>query len=211
MPVTQKQSKRPEPRDARYKDSIITVPNAICFVRMIGSFVLFAFALADWRYPFVGLFLALSLSDWVDGKLARWLHQRSDFGARLDSAADAILYAALTGGALLLSWETLQHELVWILVAIGSYLMTTIAGLWKYGRVPSYHTYGAKTCQWMALIAGICVVLNWSVWPFRITTVAVLITNIEATAITFLLPQWRADVLTIFHAWDPDKRDPLEQ
>ncbi len=122
-----------------------------------------------------------------------------------------LLYAALTGGALLLSWETLQHELVWILVAIGSYLMTTIAGLWKYGRVPSYHTYGAKTCQWMALIAGICVVLNWSVWPFRITTVAVLITNIEATAITFLLPQWRADVLTIFHVWDPDKRDPLEQ
>ncbi len=199
-----------EPRDPRYKDSIITVPNVICFARIAGSFVLFGLALAGWRYPFVVLFLTLSLSDWIDGKLARYLHQRSDFGARLDSSADAVLYTALTGGALILSWESLRHELIWILAAIGSYLITTFAGLWKYGRVPSYHTYGAKTCQWMALIAGICVVLNWSVWPLRITTIAVLITNIEATAITIVLKEWRADVLTILHIWPADRPDQTE-
>ena len=88
----------PEPRDERYKDSIVTIPNLICIGRMVGSLVLLAIAVAGWRYWFVGLFLALSLSDWIDGKLARWLHQRSDLGARLDSAADAILYAALIGG-----------------------------------------------------------------------------------------------------------------
>jgi cardiolipin synthase len=201
----------PEPRDERYKDSIVTIPNLICIGRMIGSLVLFAIAVAGWRYWFVGLFLVLSLSDWIDGKLARWLHQRSDLGARLDSAADAILYTALIGGALILSWDVLQHELIWLAVVIGSYLLTSGAGLWKYGRVPAYHTYGAKLTQWVALVAGICLVLNWSVWPLRIAVIAGTLTNLEATAITCVLNEWRADVLTLFHVWPEDKHiDPNE-
>lgn len=195
----------PEPRDERYKDSIVTIPNLICMGRMVGSLVLFAIAMAGFRYWFVGLFLVLSLSDWIDGKLARWLHQRSDLGARLDSRADAMLYTALIGGALILSWDQLQHELVWLAIGIGSYLLTTGAGLWKYGRVPAYHTYGAKVTQWIALAAGICLVLNWSVWPMRIAVIAGALTNLEAIAITSVLNEWRADVLTLFHVWPEDK------
>jgi cardiolipin synthase len=196
-----------EPRDPNYKDSILTIPNAICFVRIAGSFVLIALAVAGWRNAFVGLFLFLSLTDWIDGKLARWLRQRSDFGARLDSAADAILYTALIGGALMLSWETLRHELVWMSIALASYALTTGAGLWKYGRVPSYHTYCAKGSQWLVLIAGISAILGWSIWPLRIAMIAVTLTNLEATAITCVLKEWTADVLTLFHVWRPGAVD----
>ena len=199
-----------EPRDPRFKDSIITVPNVICMIRFVGSFALFGLAVFDWRYGFVVLFLALSLSDWIDGKLARWLHQRSDFGARIDSAADATLYTALIGGALILSWDTLQHELLWIATGIASYVLTTGVGLWKYGRVPSYHTYGAKMTQWIALCAGIAVVLGWSVWPLRLAIVAVTLTNLEATAITWVLKEWRADVLTIFHVLGEGNNESVE-
>lgn len=195
-----------EPRDPQFKNSIITVPNVICFVRLIGSFVLFALAIAGYRYWFVGLYIVLNLSDWIDGRLARWLHQRSDFGARLDSAADATLYSALIGGALLLSWELLKHELIWLAIGLGSYALTTGAGLWKYGRIPSYHTYGAKATQWFALIAGVCMVLGWTVWPMRLAVIAVTLTNLEATAITCVLKNWRADVLTLFHVWPIDRR-----
>lgn len=197
-----------EPRDEKYKNSIVTVPNVICFIRLIGSFVLFAIAILGWRYAFVGLFLALSLSDWIDGKLARALHQRSDFGARIDSTADAALYTALIAGAFFLSWETLRYELIWLAVGIGSYLLTTGAGLLKYNRVPSYHTYGAKGTQWLALIAGIALVLGWSVWPMRIAVIAVTLTNLEATAITYVLKEWRADVSTLFHVW-PQKQEAV--
>ena len=200
-----KTSKMNEPRDERFKDSIVTVPNVICFVRLIGSFVLFALAVAGLRYWFVGLFLALSFSDWIDGKLARWLHQRSDFGARLDSAADAVLYAALIGGMFLLSWGSIKHELIWLAVGIGSYGLTSGAGLLKFGRVPSYHTYAAKGTQWLAMIAGVCLVLGWAVWPLRLATVAVTLTNLEATAITCVLKEWRADVLTVLYVWPSDR------
>lgn len=190
-----------EPRDEQYKDSILTVPNVICFIRIVGSFVLIGFAMANWRYLFVGLFLTLSISDWIDGKLARWLHQRSDFGARLDSTADAALYVGLLGGMVILCWSSLQHELVWLAVGISSYAMTTGFGLWKYGRVPSYHTYGAKFTQWLALIAGFCFVLGWAAWPLRLAMISVTLTNIEATLITCVLKEWQADVLTLFHVW----------
>jgi CDP-diacylglycerol--glycerol-3-phosphate 3-phosphatidyltransferase len=199
-----------EPRDEMYKDSIFTIPNVICFGRLIGSFVLFGFALAGWRYWFVGLFLVLSFSDWIDGRLARWLHQRSDFGARLDSTADAVLYTALLGGAAILSWNWIQQELVWLAVGVGSYAVTTGVGLSKYGRVPSYHTYGAKITQWIALVAGVCLVLHWSVWPLRIAVIAVTLTNIEATAITCVLKEWQADVLTILHVWPRANQDAEE-
>lgn len=206
--VSMKKTTKPtiEPRDPKYKDSIFTVPNLICFGRVLGSFVLVALAVADKPYWFVGLFTALSLSDWVDGRLARWLKQRSDFGARLDSFADSILYAALIVGIVLLSWQTVQHELVWLGVAVASYILTSAVGLWKFGRIPSYHTFLAKKTQWLALFAGVALVLEWSVWPLRICSVAVVITNLEATAISLVLKEWVADVLTIFDVWPRSKQ-----
>ncbi|MCA9181268.1 MAG: CDP-alcohol phosphatidyltransferase family protein, partial [Planctomycetales bacterium] len=150
-----------------------------------------------YRHAFVGLFIALTLSDWIDGRLARWLHQRSDFGARLDSWADAALYTALVLGVLQLCWDTLRGEMIWLAVAIASYLVTTCAGLIKYGRVPSYHTFAAKKSQGIVLLAGILLVLEIAVWPTRIAAVAVTITNLEATLMTLLLPQWQADVSSL--------------
>ena len=194
-----------EPRDAKYKDAIFTAPNLICIGRAIGSLGLIWIALKGWPYWFAGCYAVLNLSDWVDGKLARWLKQRSDFGARLDSFADSILYAALVGGLSILSWDMLQYELWWLAAGIGSYFATTALGLWKFGRIPSYHTFAAKKTQWLALIAGISVILGWSVWPMRICVVALVLTNLEAIAITCVLKEWRADVLTLFHVWPKER------
>jgi cardiolipin synthase (CMP-forming) len=187
-----------EPRDAAYRKWIFTVPNIICMIRLVGSFVLFALAWLDYRNAFVGLFIALTLSDWIDGWLARRLHQRSDFGARLDSFADAALYSALVLGVLLLCWNVLQAELMWFAVAVGSYVLTTAAGLIKFGKVPSYHTFAAKKSQAIVLLACILLVLEVSVWPTRIAALAVTLTNIEATLLTLVLPTWQADVSSLW-------------
>lgn len=114
----------------------------------------------------------------IDGKLARWLHQRSDFGARLDSFADAVLYGGLFFGLFWFRGEVLYHEAVWWIVGLLSYLLTTGTGLWKYGRVPSYHTYGAKISQWLVLAGAICLLLDYSIWPFRVAMVLVTLTNL---------------------------------
>ena len=74
------------------------------------------------------------MTDWVDGKLAILLNQRSVFGARLDSWADAALYAALLLGAAMMRGATLGSELAWIIPAVATYLISTAADLWKYHR-----------------------------------------------------------------------------
>jgi len=182
-----------------YKHSYVTVPNVICAVRLIGALGLFWLATLNRLNLFTWVFVVLNLSDWIDGRLARWLRQRSDFGARLDSFADAVLYSALFFGLFWFRGDVLAREMGWWLMGLFSYILTTGAGLWKYGRVPSYHTYGAKVSQWFVLAGAICLLLDYLHWPFRVAMVLVTITNLEATAITWLLPKWRADVLTILH------------
>ena len=185
----------PDPCQDRY----LTIPNVICVARFLGSLGILWFAFIGNATVFTIGFVVLNLSDTVDGRLARWLNQRSVFGARLDSASDATLYGCLVIGSLMLKWKQLQPEIVWFIVPLVSYAMTTGYGLWKYGRIPSYHTYGAKYSQWLVLGGATAMLLDWSMWPMRVASVAVTLTNMEATAITFVLPTWRADVLTLLH------------
>ncbi len=179
-----------------YYDRYVTVPNIICLFRIVGSVCLIPLAVYDYPTAFVIAFIALSLSDWVDGKLAILLNQRSAFGARLDSASDAVLYFCLIIGCLVLKWDVLQTQWGWIAMALASYALTTGYGLLKYGRVPSYHTRGAKISQWIVLGAGVALVLDWSLWPLRIAAIATTVTNLEATAMTRLLDQWYPDLLS---------------
>jgi cardiolipin synthase (CMP-forming) len=187
-----------------YQHAYVTVPNVICALRLVGAIWLFWLASHGSLRLFTAVFVVLNLSDWIDGRLARWLKQRSDFGARLDSFADSVLYGALFFGFFWFRSDVMIREAGWWIVGLLSYLLTTGAGLWKYGRVPSYHTYGAKISQWFVLAGTICLLLDYTIWPFRIALLLVTLTNLEAAAITWLLPKWRADVLTIFHVLKPN-------
>ena len=188
-------------RKGMSKHKYVTIPNIICTIRLIGSIWLFWVAIQDRLVLFTWVFVALSLSDTVDGRIARWFNLRSDFGARLDSFADSVLYGAMFFGLFWFRGDVLIREAPWWIVGLLSYLLTTGAGLWKYGRVPSYHTRGAKTSQWFVLAGTVCLLLDYTIWPFRVAMFLVTLTNLEATAITWILPKWRADVLSILYVW----------
>jgi cardiolipin synthase (CMP-forming) len=182
-------------------DRLLTVPNFICGIRLTGSFVLVAIAWLDQREVFLWLFLFLAMTDWVDGKLAIALNQRSVFGARLDSWADAALYAALLLGSIILRGDTLRAELFWFIPALATYLISTTAAYWKYRRWPSYHTRAAKTCWLLIMVGAIGLFTEWSLWPLRIALAATALTNLEALLITIISPTWQANVTSIYHAW----------
>jgi cardiolipin synthase len=184
---------------------LLTVPNFLCVIRLVGSFILIPIAWRGQNEVFLWLFIFLAMTDWFDGKLAILLNQRTVFGARLDSWADAALYAALLFGVVTMYGATLRSELVWIGAAVASYLISTAAGFWKYRRWPSYHTRAAKTSWFLTAIAVIALFSDWALWPLRVVAVAVTITNFEALLITVISPAWRADVTSIYHAWRDSK------
>jgi cardiolipin synthase len=79
-------------------DQILTIPNLISFARLLGVPVFLWLVLGvrtstgDWWA--IGLLIASSASDWLDGKIARALNQQSRLGQLLDPAADRLYIVA---------------------------------------------------------------------------------------------------------------------
>lgn len=196
-----------EVRAERLDRRVFTIPNILCFLRLGGALVLLPIAWQQHSQLFLWLYIFLALTDWVDGKLAIILDQRSVLGARLDSWADAALQAALVFGMLVMFRATLRPEWPLIVVALLSYGISTAAGLLKYRRWPSYHTRAAKITWFLTLVAVISLFNAWSLIPLRVAATAIILTNLEALAITAIAPRWRVDVASVYHAWKRRPRD----
>jgi cardiolipin synthase len=83
--------------DTAPRERVATVPNALSVLRLVGVPV-FLWLLLGPHADLAALIVlvASGASDWLDGKLARWLNQASKLGALLDPAADRLyIFATL--------------------------------------------------------------------------------------------------------------------
>jgi CDP-diacylglycerol--glycerol-3-phosphate 3-phosphatidyltransferase len=185
--------------DERAGNRRLNWPNLITWLRIVGSPGLLILALIG--QP-LWLFMAAAIlvfTEWLDGFLARGVHRESVAGARLDTVADAAFYTSLLGAMLILNPMRVRDETIWIAVAAGSYLCSWLASWIKFRRLPSYHTWAAKA-GWLVVGAGtVSLLAGWSAWPIRVAMVCVVLTNLEAIAITIVLPSPRVDVPSLWH------------
>jgi cardiolipin synthase (CMP-forming) len=198
--------RQPDPADSsgvsqsRYRTAVLTVPNVLCSARIIGSGILLAVAWAENHTAAFILTVALLVTDWLDGKLAVFLKQRSAIGPVLDSIADLCMYVAVIVSVLLLYPDVIARNWPWIAAVAGSYALTITAGLVKFHRWPSYHARLAKISWGAAAIGFIALFASWSEWPIRVAAALVTIGNLEGVAITLVLPRPETDVPSVFHA-----------
>lgn len=90
-----------------------SAPNLLTLLRIcLAPFLVAAILEGHYAVSF-GLFLAAGLTDALDGTLARWLKQRSMFGAYLDPVADKLLLSTLF---LVLLYKGLMPTTVTVLV-----------------------------------------------------------------------------------------------
>lgn len=179
----------------------LTPPNLITSLRVVGSPLLVVLAYHQQPMAVAGLVALLVFTEWLDGALARMLHQQSTLGARLDTLADASFYSSLLISLVLLYPELMSLQAAWMAAAIGSYALSWLAALIKFRSLPSYHTWMAKGAWLVVGMGTIALVAEWSIWLFRTAMLCVVVANLEAVAITCLLARPRVDVPTLWHAY----------
>jgi phosphatidylglycerophosphate synthase len=178
-----------------------TVPNLICVLRMVGVGPLLWAAYEGHRDIFLWIMIILLLSDWLDGKMAMVLDQRTVIGARLDSGADALMYAATGLSFWWLEEQAIRDHAIWILVVVLTWGISVGLALYRFRNLPSYHMWSAKASWFVVACAVVVLLLAGSTilmpWAFALVVFA----NLHATAITLMLPRWEADIWSLRQAW----------
>ena len=118
----------------------LTAADILTLLRMVGTALLAA--LKPLSGGFFFLYALTGVTDVLDGWIARKTNTESDFGARLDSAADLLFYAVMLLRVFPALWQALPGS-IWyavafiVLVRLAAYLTAAV----KYRRFASLHTY----------------------------------------------------------------------
>jgi len=88
----------PSPAVERRTDAVLTLPNALSVLRLLGVPLFLWLVLTERDAMAVGVLAVGGATDWLDGKIARRWNQMSQLGALLDPAADRLyILATLIG------------------------------------------------------------------------------------------------------------------
>jgi len=178
----------------------VTWPNLLSAFRLAIIPVQMGLAWSGQAGIFSAIFLGQILSDFLDGFLARRLRQVSELGAKLDSWADLATYMSVPLCAWWLWPELVRRESSFLLAGVAGYLIPVAVGFCKYRRLTSYHTWISKASA-VLMPAGLLILFaQGPVWPFHLATVLFVISGVEEILITLVLPGYRSNVATLWHA-----------
>ncbi len=144
---------------ANGSDRILTIPNLVSFVRLIGVGVFWWVLLVDDNVALAAWFVfIIGWTDWVDGYLARRLGQESELGRLLDPIADRLMIvSAVVGGViagvvpLIIGIPLLVREVTLGLLAL--YLASRGGGTIEVrhlGKAATFALYGAIPAFYLA-------------------------------------------------------------
>ena len=129
-----------------------------------------------WMWVSLGIFIVASITDYIDGYIARHYNQTTDFGKFLDPLADKLLtIAAMT---MFCQWGTFPAWALMIVLtrefAVSGLRMVAgpkgkVIAAGKSGKVKTASTM-VGLCVWMAF-PGVAMVCTVVMWMIVITTV----------------------------------------
>ncbi|MDR1432408.1 MAG: CDP-alcohol phosphatidyltransferase family protein [Propionibacteriaceae bacterium] len=147
-----------EPYDTQ---RVLTLPNVLSFIRLAGVPLFLWLLLETHSDVWAVVVLAIGgFTDWLDGQLARRLHQRSRLGQVLDPAADRLYILATLIGLLLrgiVPWW-------WVALLVARELMLLIClgpALRRRGFTSLPVHFMGKAATFLLLYAFPCVLLGF--------------------------------------------------
>ena len=124
--------------------NVWTIPNVLTIIRMILIPVFVILFFKGYKIAALCVFCAASLTDMLDGYLARKLNQITDFGKLFDPLADKLM--VLTAMVCQTFWGPLP--LVAVIIVAAKELVMVLGGVFMLSRdVVVYSNYVGKTAQ----------------------------------------------------------------
>lgn len=176
-------------------------PNLLSGTRIALMPAVLSVAIGGSRRWFIVLITLSLATDALDGFLARRLNAFSDFGRKLDSAADYLtLIVGLSGIALL--WpEIMRRELPWVTAVLGAFFAVVVYGFVRLGRAPCYHTWASKVGAVGCALSLIPLLAEISALPFHVMVGLEVFAGLEEMIIVVLIPWHNGEMPTVWHAW----------
>jgi CDP-diacylglycerol--glycerol-3-phosphate 3-phosphatidyltransferase len=176
---------------------VINWPNAISLLRLLMAPLLLWLAYAHCPGWFLGILVFAGLTDVVDGFLARHLGQITELGSHLDSWGDFSIYSTMAAGAWLLWPEQVAREWLPFGAIVASFSLPVLAGLYKFGKLTSYHTWSVKLAVAVTYAGYLLLFAGCTPWLFRLAAVFCVVAGIEEILITLVMKKERADVRSL--------------
>ena len=186
---------------------LVSIPNLLSGFRLIAAPFLLYLAWMGHPNLFLALLAVSLLSDSIDGFIARRLNEASELGTKLDSWGDLATYLTVPLCAWWLWPEILKREAFFVLLVIGAYIVPLMAGFVKFQRLPSYHTWAAKTAAVLMSFAVLILFIVDIAWPFKCAAIVQALVACEEVAITLRLSKLESNVRSFWHLAKQTKED----
>lgn len=178
------------------------VPNLLSGFRLLLAVVLWIPAMLD--LPLLvgaGLIMA-GLTDMLDGFLARRWGAATEYGSRLDSAADMVLVVCAAFWVILVEpsvfFDNKLLVLSWMLMGTAS----LVVGLVKFRRIPDLHLYMTKASSAAGYVFIIFMfVVGYSAALFYIASALLIISTLESLLLQLLTHKPDERVRSILYAY----------
>lgn len=159
--------------DRSGEDRILTIPNLISFIRLLGVAVFWWVLLVEDNVALAAWFVfIIGWTDWIDGYLARRLGQVTKLGKALDPIADRLMIASAVVGGLIagvipsfIGWLLILRELYMGVVTLLLWsrgaatlevrFLGKLATFWLYGAIPAFYLAAAD------VLPGLFETLGW--------------------------------------------------
>ena len=166
-----------------------------------------AMLLAAWLLPEPGPWLAAGvvagfLTDLFDGIVARKLGVATPALRRFDSQTDLVFWLCVLACVFIARPESGVSNWGYLAAMLVLEAATYAVSIARFGREACTHAYSAKA--WAVLAVGaFAAVLGFgeSEYAFPILFAGYVLSWIDVVAIILILPEWRSDVPSFYHAF----------
>lgn len=177
----------------------LTISNALSFYRLFAVPAIIWAALSGERTLFIWLTAISLFTDAIDGIIARWRHEESPFGARLDALADSLTLAAGLTGVWVFERAPFVERPFWLLLFLCALALATLTTLLKFRRLPAFHLYSFKLAD-IGLTAFFAAVflIEFYPWAYIASMSLAALAALEITAVALAVDRFRPDLKGLY-------------